>query len=99
MIRRLFLGSIFLFPVLSLSLATPTRAKPVKKITRPELKALSAPMYFPGVGIEFTEELANDAASLKVTALDGNGYRRQDVSGGAAAIELLPDCLYYVVTK
>ena len=40
-----------------------------------------------------------DAASLTVTALDGNGYKRQDVPGGAAAIQLLPDCLYYVVTK
>jgi len=33
-----------------------------------------------------------------VTALDGNGYKRQDVPG-AAAMRLLPDCLYYVVTK
>ena len=40
-----------------------------------------------------------DAASLKVTALDANGYKRQEVPGGAAAIRLLPDCLYYVVTK
>ena len=40
-----------------------------------------------------------DAASLKVTALDANGYKRQEVPGGAAAIRLLPDCLYYIVTK
>ena len=40
-----------------------------------------------------------DAASLKVTALDANGYKRQAVPGGAAAIRLLPHCLYYLIAK
>lgn len=44
-------------------------AKPVKEITRPELKGLSAPMYFPGVGIQFSEAIANDVASLRVDML------------------------------
>jgi len=38
-------------------------------------------------------------ASLTVTALDANGYKREDVPGGAAAIQLLPDCLYYLIAK
>ncbi len=57
--RLLTLGFlIFLTPML-------WAASP-KKIARSELKGLSAPMFFPWVGIEFTEELANDAAALKV---------------------------------
>ena len=41
-------------------------AKPVSQITRPELKSLVAPAYFPPTGIQITEEIANDFASLKV---------------------------------
>lgn len=37
------------------------------------------------------------SASFKVTALDGNGYARERVAGGARALSLLPDCLYYVL--
>ncbi len=40
-----------------------------------------------------------DAASLKVTALDFNGYPRQQLQGGAAQLALLPDCLYYIIEK
>lgn len=40
-----------------------------------------------------------DAASLKVWALDPNGYKRQELAGGAAKIELLPDCVYYGIQK
>ncbi len=40
-----------------------------------------------------------DAASLKVTALDFNGYARQQLQGGAAHLALLPDCLYYIIEK
>ena len=41
-----------------------------------------------------------DAGSLKVTALDANGYELKELpsgKGGALKIELLPDCLYYVI--
>jgi hypothetical protein len=38
-----------------------------------------------------------DAASLRVTALDFNGYKRQEV-GDATQIKLLPDCLYYLIS-
>jgi hypothetical protein len=41
-----------------------------------------------------------DAASLKVLALDGHGYRRKELPAGASGelkIDLLPDCLYYVI--
>ena len=41
----------------------------------------------------------DDASDLRVTALDHNGYGRQDLPIGAAKIELLPDCLYYVISK
>lgn len=57
------------FLVTSLGAALLFGAKPVKEISRPELKGLSAPMYFPGVGIQFTEELANDVAALEVDML------------------------------
>ena len=40
-----------------------------------------------------------DAPTLKVTALDFNGYARQQVQGGAGRIALLPDCLYYIIEK
>jgi hypothetical protein len=40
-----------------------------------------------------------DAAALKVTALDYNGYARQEIAGGAGNVVLLPDCLYYVIAK
>lgn len=45
-----------------------------------------------------------DAASLKVTALDANGYAREAVAAvskeaGVLRIALLPDVLYYVVEK
>lgn len=39
-----------------------------------------------------------DAASLKVTALDGNGDAIEAV-GTATEIELLPDVIYYLITK
>jgi hypothetical protein len=39
-----------------------------------------------------------DAAKLRVTALDFNGYERQEL-GSAAEVRLLPDCLYYVIRK
>jgi hypothetical protein len=39
-----------------------------------------------------------DAAGLRVTALDFNGYKRQEI-GDAARIELLPDCLYYLISR
>jgi hypothetical protein len=40
-----------------------------------------------------------DAASLKVTALDFEGYARQQLPSGADSINLLPDCLYYIIEK
>jgi hypothetical protein len=40
-----------------------------------------------------------DASSMKVTALDANGYPRQKLSGGASKIELLEDAFYYVIEK
>ncbi|MDH7568648.1 MAG: hypothetical protein QHJ73_03575 [Armatimonadota bacterium] len=43
-----------------------------------------------------------DAAALKVTALDANGYARREVgrgSGTAVRVDLLPDCLYYVIGR
>jgi hypothetical protein len=39
-----------------------------------------------------------DAASLRVIALDFNGYKRQQL-GNATRIKLLPDCLYYLITR
>jgi hypothetical protein len=39
-----------------------------------------------------------DAAGLRVTALDFNGYQRQEI-GDATRIELLKDCLYYLISK
>ncbi len=39
-----------------------------------------------------------DAAALKVTALDGNGDPLKE-AGSAAEIRLLPDVLYYLITK
>lgn len=41
----------------------------VGQITRPELKCLSAPAYFPGPGVGFTETVADDCARLKVDML------------------------------
>ncbi len=41
-------------------------ARPAAQITRPELKSLSAPAYAPGSGIQLTETIANDLATLKV---------------------------------
>jgi len=43
-----------------------------------------------------------DAAKLKVAALDVNGHKTRDLpagSGDSLKIELLPDCLYYVIQK
>jgi len=43
-----------------------------------------------------------DARNLKVTALDPNGRKMKDLPAGAGdtlKIELLPDCLYYVIQK
>ncbi len=43
-----------------------------------------------------------DATQLRVSALDDNGYRRQDLpagEGGALTVELLPDCFYYVIAR
>jgi len=40
-----------------------------------------------------------DAASLKVTALDANGYPKEKVAGGAKAITLKPNVLYYLIEK
>jgi len=43
-----------------------------------------------------------DADSLKVTALDFRGYPRSELPGGTSGkvkIDLLPDCLYYVIHK
>ena len=40
-----------------------------------------------------------EGAALKVTALDHNGYARQEMPGAAGNIALLPDCLYYVIAK
>jgi hypothetical protein len=39
-----------------------------------------------------------DAAKLAVTALDANGRKRGELRGGGT-IKLLPDCLYYLVTR
>ena len=65
MCRRVFIFSLLIIGF-SILLAPFLWAAPPKKISRPELKGLSAPMFFPWVGIEFTEALANDAAALKV---------------------------------
>ena len=43
-----------------------------------------------------------DAEALKVIALDHNGYKRQELAGGSdgeVIINLLDDCLYYVIQK
>ena len=40
-----------------------------------------------------------DAAELEVIALDHNGYRRGEVEVQDGRIELLPDCLYYVIRQ
>ncbi len=40
-----------------------------------------------------------DADALKVTALDFQGYVREEVKGGANRITLLPDCLHYIVER
>jgi len=43
-----------------------------------------------------------DARSLRVTALDANGYRSKDLGGGrdgAVRVDLLEDCLYYVIAR
>ena len=39
-----------------------------------------------------------DAATLKVTALDANGYTAKPI-GNAAEIELTPDTLYYLIAR
>jgi hypothetical protein len=39
------------------------------EITRPELKCISPPAYFPGPGVQFTEDVANDCAALRVDML------------------------------
>lgn len=41
----------------------------------------------------------SDGKQLKVTALDFQGYAREELKGGAKSITLLPDCLYYLVEK
>lgn len=41
--------------------------------------------------------LRADAGSMEVVALDHNGYERAVLPGGGDKIELLPDCLYYVI--
>ena len=43
-----------------------------------------------------------DAAAMRVTALDYNGYPRKQLppgERGGVVIDLLPDCLYYAVTR
>ena len=43
-----------------------------------------------------------DAAKLKVAALDPNGYKTKDLptaQGDTLKIDLLPDCLYYSISK
>ncbi len=40
-----------------------------------------------------------DAASLKVTALDGNGKKLEEIPGGAAKINLRPATIYYLIEK
>jgi len=40
-----------------------------------------------------------DASTLKVWALDENGYKRQELPGGASRIELQRDCVYYAIQK
>lgn len=57
------IGALFSISLCSLFLLG---AKPVQQISRPELKSISAPAYFPGTGIQLTENLANDLATLKV---------------------------------
>jgi hypothetical protein len=39
-----------------------------------------------------------DAANLKVTALNFNGYPKKPL-GGAAAVQLLPDTMYYLIER
>jgi hypothetical protein len=41
----------------------------------------------------------SDATSLNVTALDFQGYARQQLQGGARSLTLLPDCLYYIIEE
>jgi hypothetical protein len=43
--------------------------------------------------------LRADAAAMKVTALDHSGLPRSVYQGGADAIALLPDALYYLITS
>jgi hypothetical protein len=40
-----------------------------------------------------------DAEALEVVALDFNGYKREVLPGSAASIDLLPDCLYYIIRR
>jgi len=40
----------------------------------------------------------SDAASLKVTALDGNGYPKREV-GNASGFDLAPEVVYYQIGK
>ena len=45
-----------------------------------------------------------DAGSLQIEALDGHGYTREKLSAagggsGTVRVELLPDCLYYLIRK
>jgi len=44
----------------------------------------------------------SDASSLKVTALDLNGYAKKELPAGTGdivKIDFLPDCLYYIISK
>jgi hypothetical protein len=38
-----------------------------------------------------------NAATLKITALDANGYPRQTLPASTKPIRLLPDCLHYII--
>ena len=75
-----------------------------QKITMDGLKISdlgSAPLIIKNLAGSITLK-RSDAARLKVTALDFNGYPRQELPGGrgkSVHIDLLPDCLYYIIDK
>jgi hypothetical protein len=53
--------------LIAVALPPVTRAAPpVTEITRPELKSIATPGYFADSGIQLTEAIANDLATLKV---------------------------------
>lgn len=83
----------------------PTRRKPKRSDTEIDMEQIIDLGYPPIVvktfdGTVLLHDLAPGAR--EVTAVDPNGYARDRLPGGAdttCRIELLPDCLYYVIDR